>query len=190
MHTGRCCRGDFPLQCAVCHLLAHKPTAIFCLCPADEKQAAALLDAIASLVSSDSSGTTGQRTLLQASHAAPAPDGSQAPMSELLTLQEDDLNSPVPFYAALLQPALAWLLPPARGAGPQVAEEHRYLLELLTQELAPLVEQAGGARGEGAGRSRVPRCLVGTWSVLQLLHAAAAARHLTAPDCALVSAPA
>lgn len=54
-------------------------------------------------------------------------------MSELLELAAEDLSSPVPFYAALLQPALAWVLP--------AGEQGQRLVEGLAEELAPVVEQ-------------------------------------------------
>ena len=54
-----------------------------------------------------------------------------------------DLGSPVPFYAALLQPALSPFLPPTAGGGDARRQRERAAaLEQLAAELAPVVEAA------------------------------------------------
>lgn len=80
----------------------------------------------------------GRRALLQ------APGGAGlAPLAELAQLQPDDLSSPLPFYAALLQPAVAWLLPAAPPGDAAAGQRRQALLQGLAEELAPAVEQVG-----------------------------------------------
>jgi hypothetical protein len=80
--------------------------------------------------------------LVVAAAAAP-PAGAPAPLAEgLMSLDSDDLSSPLPFYAALLRPALLPFLP--TGNAPADVQQRRQLLEQIADRLTLLVEQASG----------------------------------------------
>ena len=75
--------------------------------------------------------------------AGAAPGGAPAPLAEgLMTLDSDNLSSPLPFYAALLRPTLLPVLP--AGNAPADAQQRRQLLGQIADRLTPLVEQASG----------------------------------------------
>ena len=81
--------------------------------------------------------------LLVVAAAAAPPAGAPAPLAEgLMGLDSDHLSSPLPFYAALLRPALLPFLP--AGNAPADAQQRRQLLEQIADRLTLLVEQASG----------------------------------------------
>jgi hypothetical protein len=79
------------------------------------------------------------RPLLQAQDSAPAslPTAEQQAGAGGAPQLPLSLDSPIPFYAALLQPALEPYLPP-----PEAAEERQQALQRLATQLAPAVDAA------------------------------------------------
>lgn len=92
--------------------------------------------ACAAQETSGGGGGTGAPT----ADAALAQPATVPSAEEVLLAAPDDLTSRIPFYAALLQPALPWALPPA-GSSSAAAAQRQALLEQLALELAPVVEQ-------------------------------------------------
>lgn len=97
------------------------------------------------------------RALLQG--GTPQPPAGLAPLTELAsTIDTEDLSSPLPFYAALLQPALAWVLPAASQGNAAAAAARQQLLAELAAALAPLVEQVHRCTETGRHPTCLPAC--------------------------------
>lgn len=75
-----------------------------------------------------------RRHLLQTTASPPQTEQPQLAAAAAAAAAAADLDSPIPFYAALLQPALQPFLPPG--------EQGRVLLQELAAELAPTVAAA------------------------------------------------
>ena len=97
------------------------------------------------------------RALLQG--GTPQPPAGLAPLTELAsTIDTEDLSSPLPFYAALLQPALAWVLQAASQGNAAAAAARQQLLAELAAALAPLVEQVHRCTETGRHPPCLPAC--------------------------------